>query len=104
MNAIDSAIAEAARLAAPVFAAEGWVYGSLESDGVALHVPDIGEMAKVIGSLIDRVSAVDLKIPPGSDGATTTAASGRFVVSRHIEPGFDDISIALELAEVERDA
>jgi hypothetical protein len=76
------AIYEAARLAQPVFAAEGWTYATTHP-----AVPTVGELEAMIGRLVFTLLA---------DEETTFVSSGRFTVRRNE----GDFEIHLDLAEV----
>lgn len=87
-NDLKRIAVDAARLAAPIFKANGWTYGG--ALGMPNYVPDEAELATTILSLIEHA---------GREDSSGRVGSGRFWVNRFVdETETPHVHVTLELA------
>lgn len=81
-------IARAARLAAPIYQANQWEWGSRYDDRYPIHIPTSEEIAIVLARLVANVRALE---------PDRSSSTGRLFVQSD-EDG--EISISVEIAEL----
>lgn len=85
-------VALAADLAAPVFERMQWEYARC-------GVPGAAELRETVDHLVSMV--LDHEMQPDGEGFDrVSCSSGRFVVTREVGYGWDDVTVALSLSEM----